>query len=112
MTIGSPRGGFFGPPSTSATRSGGRGRPQLGDLTRIQEKMPEDRAMPGKKTKRGQPAQRKKPLTPAEVDRYMLRIGLISQLPDPALDIDDEASDPPVAIKGEPLSETSTRERR
>ena len=39
--------------------------------------------------------------------------GLITRLPDPALDIDDDdPDDQPVAIKGEPLSETIIRERR
>jgi hypothetical protein len=39
--------------------------------------------------------------------------GLITRLPDPALDIDDvDPDDQPLAIKGEPLSETILRERR
>ena len=39
--------------------------------------------------------------------------GLITSLPDPALDIhDDDPDDAPVTIKGEPLSETIIRERR
>jgi hypothetical protein len=49
----------------------------------------------------------------AEFDQHLLRIGLISSLPDPALDIDDDdPDDQPVTIKGEPLSETIIRERR
>ena len=39
--------------------------------------------------------------------------GLITSLPNPALDIDDDdPDDQPVTIKGEPLSETIIRERR
>ncbi len=38
--------------------------------------------------------------------------GLITLLPDPSLDIDDDPDDQPVPIKGEPLSETIIRERR
>src|SRR5205823_4378886 len=56
------------------------------------------------------PAPRKL-LTPAEIDQYMLSIGLLSQLPDTAADYDDP-EDEPITIKGEPLSETVIRERR
>jgi hypothetical protein len=42
-----------------------------------------------------------------------MEIGLISQLPNPAEDIDDDdPDDEPVVIEGEPLSETIIRERR
>jgi hypothetical protein len=69
--------------------------------------------MPGKGAKRGKAATLtpKKPLTPAELDQYMLSIGLLSQLPDTDADYDDP-DDEPVPIKGEPLSETVIRERR
>ncbi len=53
----------------------------------------------------------KKPLTQAELDQYMLEIGLMSQLPDTDADFDDP-DDEPITIKGEPLSETVIRERR
>ena len=43
----------------------------------------------------------------------MMTSGLITRLPDPTLDIDDDdPEDQPVTIKGEPLSETIIRERR
>ena len=43
----------------------------------------------------------------------MLASGLITTLPDPSQDIDDDdPDDQPVIIKGEPLSETIIRERR
>lgn len=57
------------------------------------------------------PATRKKPLTREEFDKHLLAIGLLSQLPDTTLDFDDP-DDEPIAIKGEPLSETIIRERR
>ena len=68
---------------------------------------------PAKAAKRGKAAtpQPKKPLTPAELDQYMLSIGLLSQLPDTDADYDDP-DDEPITIKGEPLSETVIRERR
>jgi hypothetical protein len=52
-------------------------------------------------------------MTESEFDQHLLKTGLISSLPDPALDIDvDDPEDRPVTIKGEPLSETIIRERR
>ena len=50
-------------------------------------------------------------MTEAEFDQHLLKIGLLSQLPDTAADYDDP-DDVPVNIKGEPLSETIIRERR
>jgi hypothetical protein len=50
-------------------------------------------------------------MTEAEFDQHLLKIGLMSQLPDTAADYDDP-DDVPVKIKGEPLSETVIRERR
>ena len=84
-------------------------------LIRLKEAMPDGSQMPAKGRKRTKAALQKlkKPLTPAELDQYMLSVGLITQLPDPAQDIDDDdPDDEPVTIKGEPLSETIIRERR
>ena len=53
----------------------------------------------------------KKPVTEAEFLKHLMDIGLVTQLPNPAEDIDDD-DDPPIMIKGEPLSETIIRERR
>ena len=54
-----------------------------------------------------------KPPSIEELHRKMMARGLIRRLPDPSLDIDDDdPDDQPVAIKGEPLSETILRERR
>jgi hypothetical protein len=64
----------------------------------------------GKRPKAGAP---KKQMTEAEFDQHLLELGLISSLPDPALDLDDDdPDDAPVTIKAEPLSETIIRERR
>ena len=55
----------------------------------------------------------KKPLTCDEFNQRLMAAGLITRLPDPSLDIDDDdPDDQPVPIKGEPLSETIIRERR
>jgi hypothetical protein len=69
---------------------------------------------PGKAAKRAKPAApRKKPLTRDEFHRRLLAEGRLASLPDPALDIDDDdPDDQPIAIEGEPLSETIIRERR
>jgi len=69
---------------------------------------------PGKRAKRIKPAAPKnKPLTRDELNQRLVAAGLITSLPDPALDIDDDdPEDQPVTIKGEPLSETIIRERR
>ena len=67
----------------------------------------------GRVAKRSNASSPKKQMTEAEFDQHLLKIGLISSLPDPALDIDDEyPDDAPVTIKGEPLSETIIRDRR
>ncbi len=47
----------------------------------------------------------KKPLTRDEFNQQLMAAGLITRLPDPSLDIDDDdPDDQPVIIKGEPLS--------
>ena len=84
-------------------------------LIRLKQSLPETAQTSGKGAKRTKAALQKpkQPLTPAELDKYMLSIGLITQLPNPAEDIDDDdPDDAPVVIKGEPLSETIIRERR
>ena len=67
-----------------------------------------------KNAKRAKPVRpQKKPLSIEELHRQMMARGLITRLPDPALDIDDDdPDDQPVLIEGEPLSETIIRERR
>jgi Arc/MetJ-type ribon-helix-helix transcriptional regulator len=74
---------------------------------------PKAAAASGKKATRSKDARPNKPLTIEEIHRQMMASGLITRLPDPALDIDDDdPEDQPVTIKGEPLSETILRERR
>ena len=83
-------------------------------LTRLRQAMPTEKATPTKKTVRhAKPAKPQKPLTPDELNQRLLASGRITQLPDPAQDIDDDDPDDlPVRIEGEPLSETIIRERR
>ncbi len=57
------------------------------------------------------PQTEKRPFTEAEIHHHMLKLGLLSQLPDSASDFDDP-DDQPIIIQGEPLSETVIRERR
>ncbi len=64
----------------------------------------------GKRTRRIREQPLTRPLTPKEINEQMLADGVISRLPDPAEDSDDD--DVPITIKGEPLSETIIRERR
>jgi hypothetical protein len=65
----------------------------------------------GKQTKPGKTP--KTARTIEDLHRKMMARGLISRLPDPSLDIDDDdPDDQPVSIEGEPLSETIIRERR
>jgi hypothetical protein len=84
-------------------------RQQL-DHQLAQAKQPAPPAL-AKVAKRARPAPPKKKMTEAEFDQHLLKIGLMSQLPDTAADYDDP-DDVPVKIKGEPLSETIIRERR
>jgi hypothetical protein len=69
---------------------------------------------PAKKAKPARTAApKKKPLTRDEFHRRLLAEGRLASLPDPALDLDDDdPEDQPIAIAGEPLSETILRERR
>jgi Arc/MetJ-type ribon-helix-helix transcriptional regulator len=83
-------------------------------LIRLKQAMPKATQTPAKNAKRAKPVQpQKKPLSIEELHRQMMARGLITRLPDPALDIDDDdPDDQPIAIEGEPLSETIIRERR
>jgi Arc/MetJ-type ribon-helix-helix transcriptional regulator len=48
--------------------------------------------------------------TPEDVDCQLLARGLLSSLPNPAEDVDDD--DEPISVEGEAVSETIIRERR
>jgi hypothetical protein len=80
---------------------------------RLDSQLIQPKSPSGKGARRAKAAaqQAKKPLTEAELQQHMLEIGLMSQLPDTDADFDDP-DDQPIAIKGEPLSETIIRERR
>ena len=81
-------------------------------LIRLKQSMPENAGTSAPKPRRARPARRKKtPMTREEFDQHLLKIGLMSQLPDTDADFDDP-DDEPITIKGEPLSETIIRERR
>ena len=76
-----------------------------------------EHASPAKPKRKVEPTQAANPmpqrLTLAELHQEMMASGLITQLPNPAEDIDDDdPDDQPIAIEGEPLSETILRERR
>jgi hypothetical protein len=74
---------------------------------------PPESTKTAKRAKPAAPQTRKKPLTRDEFNQRLIAAGLITRLPDPSLDIDDDdPDDQPVSIKGEPLSETILRERR
>ena len=79
-----------------------------GQFASVDDTMAEAARLLLKKSKPPKPA---KALTLDELDQQMLAEGLMSQLPNSAEDIDDE-DQPPIVIEGEPLSETSIRERR
>jgi hypothetical protein len=74
--------------------------------------MPKATARSARNAKRATPTGTKPaPLAPEELNQRLLASGLVTRLPDPATDIDDDDV-PPIVIEGEPLSETIIRERR
>ncbi len=92
-------------------------------MRRLRQQIDDELAKPAKplarpaakKAKRAKaaPQPAKKPMTRDEFNQHLLSIGLITHLPDPALDADDDdPDDQPIVIEGEPLSETIIRERR
>ena len=92
---------------------------QMRQLRQQLDQMPDEpparpKHPPAKAAKRARPAAPKtKPLTADELNRRLFAEGRLASLPDPALDLDDDdPDDQPIAIKGEPLSETILRERR
>lgn len=81
-------------------------------LLRLRQTMPKAAAKAGKKEKPAKTVKAKQtPLSPEELNLRLLAAGLVTRLPDPSQDIDDDDV-PPIVIKGEPLSETIIRERR
>jgi Arc/MetJ-type ribon-helix-helix transcriptional regulator len=79
-----------------------------GQFASVDDAMAEAARLLLKKYKHAKPA---KTMTLDELDQQMLAEGLMSQLPNSAEDVDDE-DEAPIAIEGEPLSETIIRERR
>ncbi len=82
-------------------------------LDRLRQTIPAPVPTPRRAVKRRKSAscKPKTPLTEAELQQHMLKIGLMTQLPDTATDFDDP-EDVPITIKGEPLSKTIIHERR
>lgn len=82
-------------------------------IARLKKVLPTNAKMTAKKAKSSKATSQtpKKPLSPDELNKRLLASGLVTRLPDPAEDIDDD-DDPPIVIQGEPLSETIIRERR
>lgn len=93
-----------------------------GQVRQLRQQLDRQDAQPKKPTlpTRAKAAKHAKPArapkkTPSieELHRKMMARGLITHLPDPSLDIDDDdPDDQPVPIKGEPLSKSIIRERR
>jgi Arc/MetJ-type ribon-helix-helix transcriptional regulator len=79
-------------------------------VDRLRHALPKPPRAAAKKAKSSKQAPKTK-LSRAEFDQHLLNIGLMTQLPDSDADYDDP-DDEPVAIRGEPLSETVIRERR
>jgi putative addiction module CopG family antidote len=81
-------------------------------LSRLQRELPMETQMASQNAKAAQQSSEEKPLIDA-LNQRLLAAGLITQLPDPAQDSDDDdPEDQPIEIVGEPLSETIVRERR
>lgn len=81
-------------------------------LTRLKQTLPQVSARPSSQGKRNKLVRTGSPnLTLEHLHQQMLSDGLITQLPDTDADFDDP-DDQPIAIEGEPLSETIIRERR
>jgi len=80
-------------------------------LLKLKDDMPKGAPTPRRKAQAARSA-KDKPLIDA-LNQRLMAAGLVTQLPDPAQDIDDnDPDDQPIEITGEPLSETIIRERR
>ena len=82
---------------------------QSGRFASVDDAMTEAASLLRRQLRQDQPAS--KALTPDELNRQLLEAGLLSQIPtkpDPAT----YREFTPIAIEGEPLSETIIRERR
>jgi len=83
----------------------------IGDaLLRLKDDMPKGARTARRKAQAARSA-KDKPLID-DLNQRLMAAGLVTQLPDPAKDIDDDPDDQPIEIAGEPLSRTIIRERR
>lgn len=78
-------------------------------LEQIEQTPPANAKPKAKQARTAKPVRQR--LTEEEFDQELLALGLMSQIPDTDADFDDP-DDEPIAIRGEPLSETVIRERR
>jgi Arc/MetJ-type ribon-helix-helix transcriptional regulator len=80
-------------------------------LLRLKDEIPKGH-QPAREESRSAKSGKDKRLTDA-LNQRLIAAGLVSKLPDPSEDIDDDdPDDQPMEIPGEPLSETIIRERR
>ncbi len=81
-------------------------------LSRLEQELPRETEMAPQNANAATKSSEERLLVDA-LNQRLLAAGLITQLPDPAEDIDDDdPDDQPIEIVGEPLSETIIRERR
>ncbi len=80
-------------------------------LDRLRHDLPENTVVINQPENRPQSTDALRSLAEANLQQHMLKIGLLSQLPDTEADFDDP-TDELITIEGEPVSETIIRERR
>ncbi len=81
-------------------------------LSRLKQEMPRETEMAPQNAEAATESSEEESLIDA-LNQRLIAAGLVTQLPDPAQDIDDDdPNDQPIEIVGEPLSETIMRERR
>ena len=81
-------------------------------MSRLKQEIPRDTEVAPQNAKAITKSSEEKSLID-ELNRRLIAAGLVTQLPDPTQDIDDDdPDDQPIEIVGEPLSQTIIRERR
>ena len=81
-------------------------------LTRLKPSIPPASGRSDRKDGKARPVvAAQQPVSPGELNRRLLAAGLVTELPNLSLDLDD-SEEPLIEIEGEPLSETILRERR
>lgn len=85
-------------------------------LKNLEQRQPEASSIAPESRKAKPARQKAKPavqqaMSEQDFLNHLLKVGLMTRLPDTASDFDDP-DDQPITVKGEPLSETIIRERR